>query len=284
MLPYCYVNDQLLPSARATLGVNDLALLRAYGIFDYFLVRQGCPMFLPDYLDRFYDSAECLHLDIGLAKQALSDRIHRLIEANGEREAGMRLVLTGGYAEDGYTPTTPNLLILAYPQPRPSIDKYEKGVKLLSYAFRREVPQAKTINYLMGIQLMPELRKQGALEPLYHQDGVVSESVRSNIFILNAEGRLVTPDAGILYGITRRRVLELARGEVAIEERNLSLAEVKSAREAFLTGSTKRIMPVVQIDESVLGSGRPGPFTQYMMERFEQHSQAYARQAISALP
>lgn len=280
MIQYYNLNGERVPVNEAKLLVNDLAIIRGYGIFDYFLARRGQPLFIDDYLTRFYHSAEKMHMKVPLERMELHHAIQELIDANGEQEAGIRLVLTGGYADDGYTPKNPNLIILQHPMPRQPQERFDNGVKLITHRYERDVPEVKTINYLEGIRLLPELKKAGALEPLYHDGAYLTESVRSNFFLVLDDERIVTPDDKILFGITRKKVLEKARQHFEVEERGVRVEEFKGAREAFLTGSTKLLMPVVQVDDIVFGNGRPGPVTRKLMQLFEEATKEYLASGV----
>ena len=145
------------------------------------------------------------------------------------------------------------------------------------------MPEVKTINYLMGIRLIPELKRAGALEPLYHDGRHLRESVRSNFFLVMPDDTIVTPGREILFGITRKQLLAAAEPHFAIEEREVALEELRQAREAFVTGSNKAVMPVVRIDDQVFGNGRPGPVTQRLMELFEARSAQYVRQELDSV-
>ncbi len=280
MIQYYNLNGERVPVNEAKLLVNDLAIIRGYGIFDYFLARRGQPLFIDDYLNRFYNSAEKMHMKVPLERPELHHAIQELIDANGQEEAGIRLVLTGGYADDGYTPKNPNLIILQHPMPRQPQERFDNGVKLITHRYERDVPEVKTINYLEGIRLIPELKKAGALEPLYHDGAYLTESVRSNFFLVLDDERIVTPDSNILFGITRKKVLEKAREHFEVEERGVRVEELEDAREAFLTGSTKLLMPVVQIDDIVFGDGRPGPVTKKLMQLFEETTKEYLASGV----
>ena len=275
MIKYYNLNGQQIPSTEVVLKVNDLAILRGYGIFDYFLVRERQPLFIEDYLDRFLNSARVLNLSLQFSRQQLKKHIQDLIDVNGHKEGSIRLVLTGGYAEDGYTPTSPNLLIMQDKVSGTGRKNYDFGVKLISFPYQRELPEVKTINYLQGIRLIPELKKAGAIEPLYTSGPFIRESARSNIFFTTEDDRIVTPGSEILFGITRRKVLELARNYFDIEERDVRTEEIPAFREAFLTGSNKRIMPVVKIDDHQFGAGRPGPITRRLMDLLEAYTMEY---------
>lgn len=277
MIRYYSVNGQIVSASDASLKVNDLAILRGYGIFDYFLVREGVPLFLDDYVSRFFNSAQLMQLEIPFSASELKELIHELIDVNGAAEAGMRLVLTGGYAEDSYTPLQPNLLILEHP--KPNMPAFENGAKLMLHNYQRELPEAKTINYLTGIRLRQEIKQQGALEVLYHNDGIMREAARSNFFLVKPDNTIVTPDAHILRGITRKNVLAIARERFQVEEREVRVEELQTAKEAFITGSLKAVVPIVQISEMSIGNGKVGEVTRQLERLLEERVKAYIESA-----
>jgi len=272
------VNGAVVPASEATLQVGDLAILRGYGIFDFFLFEEFRPLFFDQYLDRFYRSAERMHMEVPYDRKELTRQILDLIAANGKKRGGIRLVLTGGYTEDGYAPSRPNVVIMQYPMPGHPESCYTEGVKLLTHPYRREVPDVKTINYLMGIQMLPKLRASGAKELLYHAGPHITESTRSNFFMVTADDTLVTPSEDILYGITRHQVLDIAASDMKVEVRDVTLDELADIKEAFLTGSTKKVMPVVGINSLVVGTGRPGPVTQRIMQAYADRCEAYLQE------
>ncbi len=273
MIRYYNVNGQLVPTQEAALKVNDLAILRGYGIFDYFLVREGVSMFLDDYVKRFFHSAQLMHLEIPFSATTLKDLIHALVEANGVPEAGMRLVLTGGYADDGYTPVNPNVLILEHPMP--AIPSNDTGVKVLAHDYQRELPEAKTINYLTGIRLAGEMKAKGAVEILYHHNGIIREAVRSNFFLVTEDHRIVTAASEVLRGITRKNVLTVAKNHFTIEERNILLEELATAKEAFITSTIKGVLPVIQVGAQVIGNGKVGAVTRQLGALLEEYAKSY---------
>jgi branched-subunit amino acid aminotransferase/4-amino-4-deoxychorismate lyase len=269
---YCYCNGALIPLAEAQVGVTDLAVIRGFGIFDYFLFENYQPRFLDDYLNRFYRSADFLDLTIPLDKKDFAEAIYALIRKNGQPEGGIRLLLTGGYALDGYTPpTSGNLFILQGKRPHLPDQQTKLGVAVATYQHQRELPEIKSINYLTGIKLQPWLRQQGADYLLYHDGTYFRESDRSNFFIVNPEGVILTPKDKILHGITRMKVIELARQlGLPLEEREVTLAELRNAREAFLTSSLKAALPVRSIDGQPVGDGKPGAITLRLQQAFGQ--------------
>lgn len=269
MIQYHNINGELTLVADAKLHVTDLAIMRGFGVFDYFRALNGRALFVEDYIDRFYRSAALLYLTPPCSKAELRTRIQALLDANGEEKAGVRLILTGGYAADSYTPIDPNLLILQHPYASFPAWGYEKGIRILTYHFQRETPVAKTINYVTGIKILGWLKENGGDAVLYHDGTYVKESDRSNFFLIDASGRLLTPESEVLPGITRKKVIELAKEKgMEVVERKISLAEIYQAKEAFITSSIKGVLPVTTIDDQMIGAGKPGPLSQQLGAAF----------------
>ncbi len=266
---FCYFNGDICPQSQASIGITDLALLRGYGIFDFFIFEDKEPRFFSDYLDRFTRSADRLRLNLSIDRSELAQQIRQLIDKNGKASGGIRLLLTGGYADDSYTPRTPNLLILQYPFPQAPALHMEEGARLMTHQYQREIPEVKTINYLRGISLLPELRAQQADYVLYHDGRYVRESDRSNVFLLTSDGELATPATKVLAGITRMKMLALAPS-VGLRpvEREITLADFAAAEEVFITSTTKGAMPIIAIDGRPVGDGKPGSSTRQLQEAF----------------
>ncbi len=277
MIHYCMIDGELLPLSEAAIGVTDLGLLRGYGMFDFFLVKEGEPLFVEDYLDRFWRSARQMKIDVPLDRDELIDKINQLLDANGLRDASIRLVLTGGYSQDGYTPQAgkANLLILEHPFPNYPAKQYEEGIALLLHAFERQFPTIKTTNYLAGILMRDQLMQAGADDLLFHTDGKITETTRANFFLVLPGNVIVTAEDGILEGITRKYVLRLANRHYRIEKRRPTVEELGQATEAFVTSSTKRVMPVVRIDDVIIGNGKPGSVTRHLFELLKEAENFY---------
>ncbi len=280
-MDYALVNRELVPSREAGVSLNDLGLLRGYGVFDYFRVLRGLPLFVQDYLARFERSAKHVGLGLPVALGDLEQDVHRLIRANKVREAGFQLLLTGGDAEDGFTPHRPTLILLMRPLRPSDPNLYRDGAKLIAHAYLRNLPEAKTTHYPVALSLLPRQRAEGAVDVLYHQNGLVSETARSNIFIVRQDGTLVTPGRNILLGVTRKKMLGLAGAHYRVLEGDLSLDEVFAAREVFITSSLKGVMPIVSVEGHSVGSGRPGPVSQHLGELFEAEVEDYLSAVMS---
>ncbi|RDC65555.1 aminotransferase class IV [Adhaeribacter pallidiroseus] len=258
---YVYHRGEIIPLEKAFLHISDLAVQRGYGIFDFFKIINGIPLFLDDYLARFYESARLMHLPVLLTPDELKKVLYRLMAQNQIPQSGIKMVLTGGYSEDGYTPAAPNLLITQQPITLLTAAQVQQGIQVITYSYIRDLAEAKTINYSTGIRLQPHMRAQGAQDILYHQNGIITECPRSNLFIVTHDNQVITPKKDVLKGITRKNVLEVAHQKYATVEGVVTLTDLAQAKEAFTTSTTKQILPVVQVDDQVIGNGKPGTVT-----------------------
>ncbi|MFM2267014.1 MAG: hypothetical protein RL757_455 [Bacteroidota bacterium] len=243
MKELCFLNGELMPIGKASLPLTDLAILRGYGIFDFFRAIDGKPMFLQQHLDRFERSAKAMHLPIP-PRGELETQILTLIEQNAAPTLGIKLIATGGNSLDGYEPAETTTFVLARPFNMPSRDS---NLKLMTVKHRRELPEIKSLNYIFPIQTLPQQRAAQANDVLYHFGGYISESSRSNIFIVKNE-KLITPKNFVLHGITRQNILEVAKNHFEIEQRAVKIHEIWEADEILMSSSTRRVSRIGQVD------------------------------------
>lgn len=254
------INGKFLPADKGQILISDLAIQRGYGVFDFFKTINGVPVFLEDHLDRLYRSADQMRLDFGYDRDALKAMLFELMGMNNLPFSGVKITVTGGYAEDGYSLAKPNVLITQQPLLLYN-DANASPLKIVSYEHQRQMPHIKTIDYLMAIWLQPFIKLNQADDVLYHNNGVITECPRSNFFIVTDDDVLVTPANNVLHGITRMQILRHLKHICTIEERNITLDEVYKAKEAFVSNSSKNILPVVKVDQHKIGTGEPGPLT-----------------------
>jgi D-alanine transaminase/branched-chain amino acid aminotransferase len=267
---FAFINDYFIEEQKAVLGISDLTIQRGYGIFDFFRTSNHVPLFPDDYLDRFYRSAGSLRLTPLHTREELKHIITEMIRRNDVAESGLKMILTGGYSPDSFEPAPSNFIIVQQPVQLPSAEKFEQGLKIILHEYLRDLPHTKSINYLMGIYLREKVQQQKADDVLYYKDGNVLEFPRSNFFIVTKNNTVVTPAENMLHGITRMKVLELARQNFEVEERAVSIEELKNAAEVFLTSTTKRILPVVSIGDKIIADGKPGKITTSLYHSFLQ--------------
>lgn len=261
---FVLVNEEIVPAGRAGLQVADMSIQRAYALFDFFKTLDDRPVFLKEHLDRFFRSAERMRLEIGLTEPELRERIDGLLKKNALSDSGVRLTLTGGYATDAYSIAHPNLVISQTPLVSTPGEQLPAAIRLVSYPHVRQMPDVKTIDYLMAIWLQPWVQAQEANDVLYQQNCVCSECPRSNIFMVTGSDELVTPSRNILQGVIRGKVLQLGRRLFPVEERDVTLDELYAAKEVFVTSTSKHIWPVVEVDRRKIGSGVAGPVAQVL--------------------
>ncbi len=246
----CYNNNRFTSLEEASIPVNDLGYQRGYGIFDFLRVAGERPLYVNDHLSRFFYSAAAMHLPVKQNKEALLQIIKQLISENRLPYSGIRIMLSGGSSPDGYQITEPNLVIVQVPLTPPPDQLLLPGYKVVTYAHQRQMPHVKTTDYLMAIWLQPWVKEQGADDVLYHYNGIVSEFPRSNFFLVADEQTLLTPANHILHGVTRKQILHVAKAKgMHVIEKDISIEEIRSAKEAFISSSTKRVIPIRQLNE-----------------------------------
>jgi branched-chain amino acid aminotransferase len=265
-----FVNGEILPASQATLRITDLALLRGFGIFDFFRTSNGKPFLMNHYLDRFFASARMMDLAIPFNKNQIEEFVYDLIKKNGLADTAIRMVLTGGYTSDGYNPADPNYFILVEEIHYPDPEHYHTGIKLISFEHLREWSGIKSINYLTPIKIRKQILDKKGYDVLYHHNKNFLEVSRSNFFIIR-DGVLITPGKNVLHGVTRKTVIEISKKIMNVEERDIPVNELALATEAFLTGTTKRILPITMIDDQIIADGTPGIVTKKLMKLFNEY-------------
>ena len=278
---WIYLDGQFVRPEEAKISVFDHGLLYGDGVFEGIRAYNGRVFRLDQHLDRLYCSAQAINLRIPLGKGELREKVVETVRRNGLRDAYVRLVVTRGKGDLGLDPLkcpVPTVFIIAggiqiYPP-----ELYEKGLRVVTLATRRNVvdalsPRIKSLNYLNNILGKLEANQANVEEGLMlTREGYVSEGTSDNVFIVR-EGALATPDLhlGVLAGITRGAVLEIARAEgIPAEETTLTLFDVYNADECFLTGTAAELVPVVEVDGRTIGEGTPGPMTRRLLQRFRE--------------
>ncbi|MCC6492372.1 MAG: branched-chain-amino-acid transaminase [Pirellulales bacterium] len=276
-----YINGDLVPAEQATVSVFDHGLLYGDGVFEGLRSYAGKVFRLAEHVERLYDSARAIRLEIPLSQDAMRKAINQTVQANGIVDGYIRTVVTRGAGTLGLDPNrckTPQIIIIAdtiqlYPR-----EFYENGLELITSSVIRNHPAAlspriKSLNYLNNILAKIEGQKAGCVEALMlNHKGEVAECTGDNIFLVK-HGQLSTPplDAGILEGVTRNAVLELAlQASIPTAERPLTKHDVYVADECFLTGTAAEVVPVVKVDDRIIGNGKPGPVTKQLTEQFHQ--------------
>ncbi len=269
--PICYVNGQFLPLNQAALPVQDLSILRGYGVFDFLRTYNGRPFRLAEHVQRLARSASLIELELPASPAEIEQIVRQTLARNNLPEAGIRIVVTGGVSSNSVSADEgPGLLVLVSPLRVYPDNYYTQGAKAITVPASRYIPAAKTINYLGALLAQKKATAAGAVEALYvTEQGHVLEGTTTNLFVFNGQ-QLITPAEGILPGVTRRVVLEVAQNRFEVVERPIERDELTRVDEAFITASNKEVMPLRQIDDQPVGRGRPGPNTRILMDLFRE--------------
>lgn len=274
-----YVDGNYVPETEAVIPVDDLAVLRGLGVCDIMRTYNGRPYFLKEHIQRLEHSARQIGLDLPWTTRQIKTILLETLKRNPSiPEANIRAIITGGSSTDFMTPQGhPRLIVMVTPIPSLPDEWYTRGVKVITVHSERDIPEVKSISYIPATLALKKAKEVGAVEALcIDRNGFVREGTTSNLFAF-IKGRLVTPDQGVLQGITRKVILDITRSMVTQELREIHLDELLNAEEVFITGTNKGIVPVVCIDDTVIGNGKPGPETGKVIEALNRYTTAFTQ-------
>jgi branched-chain amino acid aminotransferase len=274
-----YIDGTFYEQSEAKISVFDHGVLYGDGVFEGIRFYQDRVFRLDEHMDRLWDSAKAIALDIPLSRTSLIDATLETIRQNDLHDGYIRLLVTRGVGSLGLSPDScrrPSIVIIAatitlYPD-----SLYEKGLTLATCSVRRIPPAAlspriKSLNYLNNILAKIEAQQAGAAEGvMLNEQGYVAECTGDNLFVVK-NGVISTPpvNAGILAGVTRAVVFELAeKNGIPIKEEDLTRYDILVADECFLTGTAAEVIAAVQMDRRPIGNGQPGPVTLKLVEEF----------------
>lgn len=270
---FTYLNGKILPHEKALVGADDIGLSRAFGVYDGIMTYGGKPFEIGMHFKRLSRSAKLMGLRVPVTESELERIIISLVKKNHFKQPIVRVLLTGGTTLRGidFDASSPTFIVLLEELSQPSPADYKKGIRVITHEFQRQIPEAKTINYITAVRLQGAMRKARAIEAVYTSGGKALEATTSNLFIVK-KGVLITPKENILNGITRQVVMKLAKGVYKIEEWTIRLKELYGADEVFLTSSFKEVLPVTVIDGKKIGKGVPGVVTLDLAKRFNAYT------------
>lgn len=276
-----FMNDRLVPEDEARVSVFDHGLLYGDGVFEGLRSYSGRVFRLDAHIDRLWASARAICLEIPMTKEAVAKAVFDTLAANKLTDGYIRLVVTRGAGSLGLDPNrtkNPQVIVIADTISLYPAEFYSKGLKIVTAATQRVQsaalsPRIKSLNYLNNIMAKLEGLRAGCVEALMlNHKGEVAECTGDNVFVVRS-GKLLTPppDAGILEGITRNAVMELAHtAGIDCREATLTRHDLYTADECFLTGTAAEVIPVVDIDGRTIGAGTPGPITARLTTDFHK--------------
>jgi branched-chain amino acid aminotransferase len=276
-----YIDGEFYDKENAKISVFDHGLLYGDGVFEGIRFYNGRVFRLEEHIDRLFDSARAIALNIGLEKPAVIEATLETIRQNKLQDGYIRLVVTRGVGDLGLNPMLcpkASMIIIASKITLYSAEKYQNGLEVVTCATRRIPhgalsPMVKSLNYLNNVMAKIEAQNAGAGEGLMlNEQGFVSECTGDNIFIIK-NGVIFTPPiaAGALAGVTRSVVFDLAAEfGIPIREPMMTRYDIFTADECFLTGTAAEVIPAVKLDTRLIGDGKPGPITQRLIGRFRE--------------
>jgi len=272
-----YINGNFVPESEAKISVYDHGLLYGDGVFEGIRVYSKRIFKLKEHVDRLYESANTISLNIPISKDEFTKKIIETCRRNKMVDGYIRVVVSRGVGDLGLSPFTckkPTVIIIAK-----SIKLYsrENGLKLITTSVRRNPPQClspnvKSLNYLNNILGKIEAHQRNADEALFLDiDGYVSEASADNVFYVKDELITTPPTATNLKGITRTTVLEIAK-KLGYDTRvsHFILSDIHNADEVFLTGTAAEIESVIEIDSRKISDGKPGKITMQIKEEYKK--------------
>jgi len=280
-----YIDGKFFAEQDAKVSVFDHGLLYGDGIFEGIRFYNGRVFRLEAHLERLWDSARSICLEIPMSVPAMTEAVLETIRQNDLRDGYIRLVVTRGVGNLGLNPAQckkPSVIIIAATVALYPAEFYSRGLTVVTCATRRTSPSAlnpavKSLNYLNNVMARIEANLAGADEALMlNEAGNVSECTADNVFVIK-HGQIFTPpiSAGALRGITRAVAFELAAEMgIRITETDITRHDVFIADECFLTGTAAELIPVIKADGRVIGNGTPGPITTRMISRFREITRA----------
>lgn len=277
-----FLDGKMVEKEEAVVSVFDHGLLYGDGVFEGIRAYNGRVFRLREHIDRLYHSARVIMLEIPLTKKEMERAVLDTLAANKLKDAYIRLVVTRGSGDLGLDPkkcprATYFIItdkIKLYPE-----DTYTNGLELITASTRRNMPDAlspcvKSLNYLNNIMAKIEATRAGLSEAIMlNANGFVAECTGDNIFVLRDNALLTPPSsAGALEGITRAAVMELAENKLKlrVREENLTLFQLYTSDECFLTGTAAEVIPVVKLDGRLISDGKPGKTTMKLVKEFKE--------------
>lgn len=287
------VNGQIFDRQHAVIPVFDHGFLYGEGIYETLRTYQGQPFLFDRHMRRLRQSAAMMALTVPLDDETIETRLRETMLAAGlggldQGEAYLRILLTRGVGDLSYDPAAcpvPTLVMIAKPHVDPPAEVYERGVAVVIVSVVRNHPgtvnpMIKSNNLLNNALAMQEAVRAGAFEGIMRNyRGELAECTTANLFVARGGEALTPPvDAGLLPGITREFVFEVGRDAgIAVREQTLRDEDLFGADEAFLTSTTREIVPIVEVDGRRIGAGRPGPVTRGLLDGFRRHVGGVAR-------
>lgn len=266
-----YRNGRYLLKSNINIGIEDLGFERGFAVFEYIREQDGKILFLNDHLQRLNHSQSLLNFHSPADLDEIENIVLHLQKENQLIDSYFKIVISAIMIDEIIQP-----VITIYQDKlnefHPS--HFEKGVNLIISEYSKPFPDFKTTFYLGSLKEYSRMREYSAEDVLFYSENNISECSRCNIFIVK-DTCIYTPNKNILPGITRKHVINCAAKKYSVIEKDISLAELYHADEVFISSTTKNVMPVVKIENSLISKGFPGAITKDLIQLFNAYRMHY---------
>jgi branched-chain amino acid aminotransferase len=285
------INGELLSPENANISIFDRGFLYGDSVYEVTLTQDNVPLYLNEHLDRLWNSASLISMEILIDRGYLLEQIKRTLDPITSKRKYIRIIVTRGESEISLAPSTisNNLIIICKELPDNPTWWYEKGVEFIVSGVVRNSPDslnpnAKSGNYLNSVMAHLEAKKKGAYDSvMVNKQGEITEGTTNNIWMVK-DDKIVTPPlkVGILKGITRDKTIEICKdNKLNFSEEVFTPVELFACDECFFTSSTKGIVPIVKLDDQIIGKGKPGEVTKNLINLYKKKLNEYVQKNIN---
>lgn len=266
-----YRDGIYLPKDQISIGTDDLGFERGFAVFDYCRERDSRITFINDHLQRLDHSQSLLRLHYNANMEEVKNILETLLKKNNIINSYFKCIISARLVEN----KTSAILTIYQDIYKPyDNEMYQNGITLILHEFAKPFPEYKTTFYLGSLREYDRMLENIAEDILFYFDNIVRECSRCNIFIIKG-GLIYTPDKNILKGVTRHHVINCIKEQYIVIEKDISVKELFEAEEVFISSTTKNIMPVVKIEDQMIGNGKPGNITKLLIPLFENYCTNY---------
>jgi len=266
-----YRDGIYLPKDQISIGTDDLGFERGFAVFDYCRERDSRITFINDHLQRLDHSQSLLRLHYNANMEEVKNILETLLKKNNIINSYFKCIISARLVEN----KTSAILTIYQDIYKPyDNEMYQNGITLILHEFAKPFSEYKTTFYLGSLREYDRMLENTAEDILFYFDNIVRECSRCNIFIIKG-GLIYTPDKNILKGVTRHHVINCIKEQYIVIEKDISVKELFEAEEVFISSTTKNIMPVVKIEDQMIGNGKPGNITKLLIPLFENYCTNY---------
>ena len=267
-----FLNGDLVSEEELLISPRDLGYSRGYSVFEFLRTyNNGEPFLLEKHISRLYNSAQKISLSIPWTQQQVSEWVRSTLRSNDlSIDKVIRITISGGVSYTFLPNVLPTIMIIIDDVIISKNEHYKNGVNAYLIDHQRYKPNAKTTNYIEAVSSFQQLKMREVDEIIYYSNNKILEGYRSNIFVIMKD-KIITPRCDVLPGITRGVLLEILNTDIPVSEGVISVDDVYTAEEIFVTASAEEIMPVTQVDGHVIGSGSVGPYTRQAMNQLKAY-------------